>query len=114
MRITDVSVVLHERVATGSATFGPRGGRQPLGVLRVMTDEGVEGNSFLSGPGPGPVAIAEQIVTVFKPWLTGADPLDIGAHWRRMTGLVHYLSPHAVGSVDVALWDIAGKAAGQL
>jgi hypothetical protein len=53
VRITDVSVVLHERVTTGSATFGPRGARQPLGVLRVMTDEGVEGNSFLSGTGPG-------------------------------------------------------------
>ena len=111
MRITDVTVVLHERVSTGSASFGP-GGRQLLGVLRIMTDEGIEGNSFLSGPGPGPVAIADQIVTVVKPWLVGADPLDIGAHWRRMAGLVHYLSPHAVGSVDVALWDIAGKTAG--
>ncbi|HET6191184.1 MAG TPA: hypothetical protein VFE59_29805, partial [Trebonia sp.] len=97
MRITDVTVVLHERVSTGSASFGP-GGRQLLGVLRIMTDEGIEGNSFLSGPGPGPVAIADQIVTVVKPWLVGADPLDIGAHWRRMAGLVHYLSPHAVGS----------------
>ena len=29
-----------------------------------------------------------------------------------MEGLVHYLSPHAVGTVDIALWDIAGKAAG--
>jgi L-alanine-DL-glutamate epimerase-like enolase superfamily enzyme len=111
VRITDVTVVLHERAATGSASFGP-GGRQLLGVLRIMTDEGIEGNSFLSRPGPGPAAIAEQIVTIVKPWLVGADPLDIGAHWRRMAGLVHYLSPHAVGSVDVALWDIAGKSAG--
>lgn len=68
MRITDVTVVLHERVTTGSASSGPRGGRQPLGVPRVMTDEGVEGDSFLSGPGPGPVAIAEQIVTVVNSW----------------------------------------------
>jgi L-alanine-DL-glutamate epimerase-like enolase superfamily enzyme len=102
---------MHER-AVSAAAFGPRGQRVPLGVLRVMTDEGIEGNSFLSSPGPGPAAIAEQIVTVVKPWLAGADPLDIGAHWRRMSGLVHYLSPHAVGSVDIALWDIAGKAAG--
>jgi L-alanine-DL-glutamate epimerase-like enolase superfamily enzyme len=49
---------------------------------------------------------------VIKPWLVGADPLDIGRHWRRMSGLVHYLSPHAVGTVDIALWDIAGKVAG--
>ncbi|WP_300608526.1 hypothetical protein [Trebonia sp.] len=78
MRVTDVTVVLHERSTAGVASFGPRGGRQPLGVLRVTTDEGIEGNAFLSGPGPGPAAIAEQIVTVVKPWLTGADPLDIG------------------------------------
>ena len=42
----------------------------------------------------------------------GEDPLDIGKHWRRLENLVHYLSPHAVGTVDIALWDIAGKAAG--
>jgi L-alanine-DL-glutamate epimerase-like enolase superfamily enzyme len=112
VRITDVTVTLHKRAATGAASFGPRGARALLGVLRVMTDEGIEGNSFLSSPGPGPTAIAEQIVNVIKPWLVGADPLDIGAHWRRMAGLVHYLSPHAVGTVDIALWDIAGKVAG--
>jgi L-alanine-DL-glutamate epimerase-like enolase superfamily enzyme len=116
VRITDITVVLHQRQATASASFGPgsssTGRPVALGVLRIETDEGIEGNAFLSSPGPGPAAIADQIVTIVKPWLLGADPLDIGKHWRRMEGLVHYLSPHAVGTVDIALWDIAGKAAG--
>src|ERR1700734_870540 len=110
VRITDITVVLHERQATASASFGPAR-PVPLGVLRIETDEGIEGNAFLSSPGPGPAQIADQITTIVKPWLLGADPLDIGKHWRRMKGLVHYLSPHAVGTVDIALWDIAGKAA---
>jgi L-alanine-DL-glutamate epimerase-like enolase superfamily enzyme len=111
VRITDITVILHERQAVASASFGPAR-PIPLGVLRITTDEGIEGNAFLSSPGPGPVAIAEQIVTIVKPWLAGADPLDIGKHWRRMEGMVHYLSPHTVGTVDIALWDVAGKAAG--
>jgi L-alanine-DL-glutamate epimerase-like enolase superfamily enzyme len=110
VRITDITVVLHERRHTASASFGPAR-PVPLGVLRIQTDEGIEGNAFLSNPGPGPVQIADQVVSVVKPWLLGEDPLDIGRHWRRMENLVHYLSPHTVGTVDVALWDIAGKAA---
>jgi hypothetical protein len=43
VRITDVTVVLHERSASGAASFGPAGRRIPLGVLRVTTDEGIEG-----------------------------------------------------------------------
>ena len=73
VRITDITVVLHERRAVSSASFGPAR-PVPLGVLRVTTDEGIEGNAFLSSPGPGPAAIADQIVTQVKPWLLGADP----------------------------------------
>ena len=112
MRITGVRIVLHDRVSSGLAVFGVRDGRLPMGVLRIFTDEGIEGNNFLSYPGPGPAAIAQQIVDFIKPMLVGADPLDIGAHWRRMAGLSHFISPIAMGVVDVALWDIAGKAAG--
>ena len=75
MRITEITVVLHERRHTASASFGPAR-PVPLGVLRIQTDEGIEGNAFLSNPGPGPAQIAEQIVTVVKPWLLGEDPLD--------------------------------------
>jgi L-alanine-DL-glutamate epimerase-like enolase superfamily enzyme len=112
MRITDVKVLLHDRVSPRLAVFGVQDGRLPMGILRIGTDAGVEGYNFLSYPGPGPAAIAQQIVTFIKPLLLGADPLDIGVHWRRMAGLSHFISPIAMGTVDVALWDIAGKAAG--
>src|SRR6516165_616372 len=112
MRITDVKVLLHDRVSPRLAVFGVQDGRLPMGVLRISTDAGIEGHNFLSYPGPGPLGIAQQIVTFIKPLLLGADPLDIGVHWRRMAGLSHFISPIAMGTVDVALWDIAGKAAG--
>jgi hypothetical protein len=32
VRITDVTVVLHERSASGAASFGPAGRRIPLGA----------------------------------------------------------------------------------
>jgi L-alanine-DL-glutamate epimerase-like enolase superfamily enzyme len=112
MRITEVKVLLHDRVSPRLAVFGVKDGRLPMGILRISTDAGIEGHNFLSYPGPGPLGIAQQIVTFIKPLLLGADPLDIGMHWRRMAGLSHFISPIAMGTVDVALWDIAGKAAG--
>ena len=111
MQITDVKIVMHDRRSERLAVFGRADGRLPLGVLRVLTDEGIEGNCFLSYPGPGPAAVAQQIVDFLKPMLVGANPLDIGSLWRSMSGAVH-ISPIAVGTVDVALWDIAGKVAG--
>lgn len=113
MRITDVRVALHERRSRARLPFGVgAGGTVPLGVLSIRTDEGVEGNNFLSFPGPGPAAIGEQIVRVLKPVLVGRDPLDIGALWTEMAARHRLLDPSAVGVVDVALWDLAGKVAG--
>ena len=112
MRITDVRIVLHDRRSDTLAVFGVKDGRLPMGVLTITTDEGVEGHNFLSLPGPGPEAVAKQILTFLKPLLLGEDPLDIGALWSRMHGRARYVDPSAIGTVDVALWDIAGKVAG--
>ena len=93
--------------------FGIEDGRLPMGVLVIATDEGIEGHCTLSYPGPGPEAIARQISRFLAPILVGADPLEIGRLWRRMQQVGRwYADPIAVGSVDIALWDIAGKAAG--
>jgi L-alanine-DL-glutamate epimerase-like enolase superfamily enzyme len=112
MKISDIRVVLHARDAAGLATFGPGSGTLPMGVLRVLTDEGIEGNAILSPPGPGPAAIAQEIVTYLAPLLRNENPLDIGRLWARAAGMSHFVSAIALGSVDIALWDIAGKVAG--
>jgi L-alanine-DL-glutamate epimerase-like enolase superfamily enzyme len=112
VRITDVSIVLHDRRTDVLKVFGVRDGRLPMGVLRIETDEGIEGNSFVSSPGPGAAAVAAQIVTFIKPLLVGGDPLDVGLHWGRMHRVSRNVDPMAIGVVDVALWDIVGKVAG--
>jgi L-alanine-DL-glutamate epimerase-like enolase superfamily enzyme len=113
LRITDVRVVLHDRRSDVLNVFGRADGALPMGVLVLTTNVGIEGNSFLSFPGPGPAAVGAQIVNVLKPLLVGANPLDIGALWTRMTSIARwYLDPIAVGAVDIALWDVAGKVAG--
>jgi len=84
-----------------------------LGVLSIETDEGLVGNSFVSaGPGKGAVQLAEQIVQFVKPMLMGQDPLQITRYWNNMTKMSRSIDTVVVGVVDVALWDLAGKAAG--
>ena len=112
MQIIEIDIVLHDRRTDSLAVFGIANGELPMGVLTVRTDEGIEGNSFLSFPGPGPEAVARQITTYLKPLLVGQNPLDIGALNERMARRERFVDPSAIGTVDVALWDIAGKVAG--
>jgi L-alanine-DL-glutamate epimerase-like enolase superfamily enzyme len=112
VQITDVRIVLHNRKAGDLDVFAVADGNLPMGVLTIETDEGVSGHNFLSFPGPGPAAIGQQIVTYLKPLLVGQNPLDIGALWTRLSNMNRSVDPIAIGTVDVALWDIAGKVAG--
>ena len=113
VKITDMRIVLHASPARGRLPFGARtDGKVPLGGLVIETDEGLQGTDFVGGPGPGPAIIGQEIVNVLKPLLVGCDPLDIGALWQAMHQRQRDVDPGAIGVVDVALWDIAGKAAG--
>ena len=113
VKITSVKTVLHDRRTDTLDVFGIEDGRLPMGVLVLTTDEGLEGHCTLSFPGPGPEAIALQIKQFLAPILVGSDPLEIGRLWHRLQAVARwYVDPIAVGSVDIALWDIAGKAAG--
>ena len=83
-------------------------------LIRVLTDEGIEGNAFGYGIRSGEIT-AKMTVELLKPALVGEDPLDREKIWQKIRTLDRWLALfpiYAQGPIDVALWDIAGKAAG--
>lgn len=85
-------------------------------VVEVTTSDGITGY----GEGlcrRGAAGYARFIEDALIPRLIGKDPADRRALWKAMRGA---LSGHpggqiveAISAIDIALWDIAGKAAGE-
>jgi mannonate dehydratase len=84
-------------------------------ILKITTDDGLVGwgDATLNGR---ELAVAAYLREHVAPLLVGRDASRIsdtwqylyrGSYWRRGS-----VAATAIGSVDVALWDIAGKAAG--
>jgi L-alanine-DL-glutamate epimerase-like enolase superfamily enzyme len=105
VKITDVRVLEHER--TMPSGVGPPTAR--INVVTFATDEGIDGHVFVSGPG---VDVTPQLLGPAKQLLVGRDALDIGAIWNDFRTRARMFDPTVQGYVDIALWDIAGKAAG--
>ena len=112
MKITELSITLHRwdvPLTTYSNTFG---GEKQVGVVTIKTDEGIEGNSFLGNANQGADEFAGQVLQRLKPLVIGRDPFDREAIWQEMWRRNRLAAPQAIGAVDVALWDLAGKVAG--
>ncbi len=83
-------------------------------IVRVLTNEGIEGIGECFGP---PDLTAAVVETAYAPMLIGRDPLDNEVIWEE---LYNRLRDHgqkgivieAQSGIDIALWDIKGKAAG--
>ncbi|WP_276199385.1 mandelate racemase/muconate lactonizing enzyme family protein [Chelatococcus sp. XZ-Ab1] len=84
-------------------------------VVEVETDQGLVGFGECLGR-RGAAAYARFIEGVLTPRIVGEDALDRRRLWNAMrgvlTGRVGGMLVEAVAGVDIALWDIAGKAAG--
>ncbi|GAB3874360.1 mandelate racemase/muconate lactonizing enzyme family protein [Dactylosporangium cerinum] len=86
-------------------------------LVRITCDDGTEGwGEALAPVGPEIVqAIVDRLLT---PALLKQDPRRVRPLWTRLTGLMRergHLVGHqadALAAVDIALWDLAGKAAG--
>ncbi len=119
MKITDVEpIVLRlDRVDTTRAD-----GTQDAFLVRIHTDEGIVG----IGEADTSPYLARTIVEMpsshsiargLREVLVGQDPLQVDRLWQLMFHASdHYgragAALHAISAIDIALWDIAGKAAG--
>jgi D-arabinonate dehydratase/D-galactarolactone cycloisomerase len=92
----------------------PRTGQYTC-LVRIETDEGLVGVGEAYGL-RDPRVSAAIVEHVLAPVLIGRDPLRIEALWQAMfaIGAFHTEGYHtqAVAGVDIALWDLKGKALG--
>ena len=83
-----------------------------LVVVEVETDAGLTGLGTVGGFPAGAAAI---VTRQFTPLLAGADPADIEDHWERCYASLNRQGQRGTGvmalsGVDLALWDLLGKA----
>src|SRR5207237_7768055 len=55
---------------------------------------------------------AQSLIQFLKPVVVGQDPLDRERLYQAMSQKIRQTTYRAIGAMDVALWDIAGKIAG--
>ena len=85
-------------------------------IVRVQTDEGITGYGE-AHPGRSPGAVTSLIHSTIAPMLVGMQATDVVGAWQRVHRM--QLSSHGLGAgaalalsgIDMALWDIRGKAA---
>ncbi len=94
------------------ALFFSDPGKVPSFTVEISTDKGVKGYGN-GGPGGGTI-----VVEHLSKLLMGRDPFDIERNWDicwRST--MHYgrmgITMNAISGVDLAMWDIVGKALGE-
>jgi L-rhamnonate dehydratase len=120
LKITDVEAIILRQPLLDD---GIADGSQDDLVIRVHTDEGIVGIGEVdSAPeavhalvtAPGSHAIANS----FHDLLVGEDPTDVERLWQKMYRGMNYIGRrgialHAQSGIDIALWDIKGKAEGK-
>ena len=89
------------------------GGKIIAGVLRLITDDGIEGNAHIGDRGGGGAATIRNFIDAFESRLSGIKIADREWLWHQLPSMAGHGTPvHALWShVDVAMWDAAGKAA---
>ena len=82
-------------------------------LVTVATDDGIEGYAMGRAVGGAPgVILGQEIASVVKRLVVGENPLDREKIWQKLWKYCTRvrLSIFALSCIDVALWDIAGKA----
>ena len=117
LEIVDLTIDVVEREAPlvpVNDQRGALGGPTRQGVLRVRTSEGFEGHCFVGQQAGDASDAMELVVAQIKPRVLGRLASEREWIWGQRLELDSSpaLAHGAMSTVDVALWDIAGKAAG--
>ena len=85
-------------------------------VVEIDTDAGISGHGITSIGPAKPIQTA--IESIAAPAIMGMDPLNNDRIWERLYWALvprgqSGIGMHAIAAIDVALWDIRGKALGQ-
>jgi L-rhamnonate dehydratase len=120
VKITDVEAVVLRQAVLNE---GIADGSQDDLVILVSTDEGITGIGEVDSAPEAVQALVHQrgshaVATGLRDALVGQDPLEVEALWDRMYRSVIYvgrrgIAIHAISGIDIALWDIKGKALGR-
>ena len=86
-------------------------------LVEVSTDEGITGWGECFGGGNVAFANRTIVEQVIKPMIVGRDPLDREPIWHHVYNILRDhgqkgMPIQSLSGVDIALWDIAGKAFG--
>ena len=120
MKITDVEAIVLRQPALNE---GIADGSQDDLVVRVHTDAGLVGIGEVDSAPEVVKAVIEApashaIASGLRHVLIGQDPLEIEQLWDSMYRATIYfgrrgVALHALSGIDIALWDIKGKALGK-
>lgn len=116
MKITDIKTFLMMAGAPQSMSGGTTGAASWSSrnwcFVKVYTDEGIVG----LGEGSGWPRVIQTAIEDLRPILVGEDPANIERIWQKMlvstmgNGMTGTPGSGAMNAIDMALWDIKGKA----
>lgn len=120
MKITDVEAII---LRQPEMDVSKADGSQDALLIRIQTDEGITGIGEVDSLPPVIKAIVDAppshaIASGLRHLLIGENPLEIDRLWHKLyRGSIYYgrqgPAIHAISGIDIALWDIKGKALGQ-
>ena len=120
MKITEVEAIILRQPAVDD---GIADGSQDDLVIKISTDEGIVGIGEVDSAPEAVAALVERssshaIAGSLHDLLIGEDPRDVERLWWKMyRGLIYIgrrgIALHALSGIDIALWDIKGKAEGK-